>query len=133
MFSDPIADMATRIRNALGAGHESVEVPGSRLKKEVARVLKEEGFIEDFSVIEGMHQGHFILKIYLKYSPEGRPAIHGIKRVSKPGCRVYVGVDDLPKVKAGLGIAVLSTTKGVLASRDARNSRVGGEVLLYVW
>ena len=133
MYSDPLADMATRIRNALMAGHESVEIPGSRMKKEIARVLKEEGYIEDFSILEGMHQGHDIIKVYLKYTPDKRPAIQGIERVSKPGRRVYVGVEDLPRVKAGLGIAILSTTKGIVTSQQARKLNVGGEVLFYVW
>ena len=131
--SDPIADMLTRIRNALMAGHPSVQVPSSRLKAEIARILKEEGFIEGYEVIPSRPAP--VLRLKLKYAP-GKPpvsVIRGLKRVSKPGRRVYVGHDNLPWVRAGLGIAIISTSKGVLTDRQARRLGVGGEVLCYVW
>lgn len=133
MYSDPIADMLTRIRNAIMAGHDSVEVPMSRTKAEIARILKENGYIEDYSVLEGLHGGQGALKIYLKYLGPKRNVIAGIERVSKPGCRVYVGRTEIPRVMRGLGVAILSTTKGVMTSEAARKAGVGGEVLLKVW
>lgn len=133
MFSDPIADLVTRIRNAIMAKHDSVEVPSSKLKVEIARILKENGYIEDYSVLEGLYGGQGALKIYLKYRDAKRNVIAGIERVSKPGRRIYVGKDEIPRVKRGLGIAILSTTKGVMSSEQARAAGVGGEVLLKVW
>lgn len=133
MYSDPIADMLTRMRNAIMAGHESVEVPMSKPKAEIARVLKEAGYIEDWSVLEGLNGGQGALKIYLKYLGPKRNVIVGIERVSRPGRRVYVGRTEVPQVLKGLGVAVLSTTKGVMTGEDARKAGVGGEVLLKVW
>jgi len=133
MFSDPIADLATRIRNAVMAGHDSVEVPMSRLKREVVRVMKESGYIEDFSVLEGLNGGQGALKIYLKYLGPKNNVIAGIERVSKPGRRVYVGAREIPDVMKGLGIAILSTTKGVMTGEQARKAGLGGECLLKVW
>lgn len=133
MHSDPIADMATRIRNAIMANHDSVEVPMSRTKAEIARILKENGYIEDYSVLEGLNGGQGALMIYLKYLGPRRNVIAGIERVSKSGRRVYVGRTEIPLVLKGLGIAILSTTKGLLTGEEARKASVGGEVLLKVW
>lgn len=129
--SDPIADMLARIRNACRAGHEAVDVPHSRLKGEIARVLEKEGFIRAYTT-EG--KGAIkTLRLYLKYDENGEPAIRGLKRISRPGLRHYAGVDKLPRVLSGLGIAILSTSAGVMTEREARKRRVGGEVLCYVW
>ncbi len=133
MHSDPIADMLTRMRNAIMAGHDSVEVPMSRTKAEIARILKKAGYIEDYSVLEGLNGGQGALKIYLKYLGPRRSVIAGIERVSRPGRRVYVGRTEIPRVLRGLGIAVLSTTKGLMTDEDARKAGLGGEVLLKVW
>lgn len=131
MTTDPIGDMLTRIRNALQAGFPALEMPGSNLKRRIAEILKDQGFIEDFSVMEDRQQG--ILKIYLKYVGPKRGAIAGIKRESKPGRRVYVGKKDIPRVRKGLGVAILSTPEGVMADAEARKRGIGGEVLLTVW
>ncbi|MBC7326672.1 30S ribosomal protein S8 [bacterium] len=131
VLTDPIADMLTRIRNALRAEKEVVVVPASKLKVEIARILRKEGYIHDFQFVDDGKQG--LLKIYLKYTPEGEPVITGLKRVSKPGGRVYVSKDEIPRVLNGLGIAILSTSKGVLTDREARRLGVGGEVICYVW
>mgnify|MGYP000952202526 CR=1 FL=1 len=131
VMTDPIADMLTRIRNALVAKHESIEVPASNIKAAIAEILREEGFINDYTRIEDGKQG--ILKIELKYGPNGERVISGLKRISKPGLRVYVRKDQVPKVLGGLGIAILSTSKGVMTDRKARQEGVGGEVLCYVW
>lgn len=131
VLTDPIADMLTRIRNALQAEKEEVIVPASKLKMEIARILRKEGYINDFQYIEDSKQG--LLKIYLKYTPDGQPAISGLKRISKPGGRIYVPKDKIPRVLNGLGIAILSTSKGVLTDREARRLGVGGEVLCFVW
>ena len=131
MMTDPIADMLTRIRNGLQAGFPAVEMPGSKMKARIAEILKAQGYIEDFSVIEDRKQG--ILKVYLKYSGPKRPAIAGIKRESKPGRRVYVGKDEIPRVRRGLGVAVVSTPQGLMADGDARKAGLGGELLLTVW
>ncbi len=128
---DPIADMLTCIRNGNVAFHESIEVPSSNLKKEVAQILKNEGFVRDYRYIDDGKQGK--LKVYLKYGPEKSRVITGIKRISKPGLRVYAKKDDIPKVLSGLGIAIISTSKGVVADKEARKLGVGGEVLCYVW
>ncbi len=133
MHSDPIADMLTRIRNAIMAGHDSVEVPASRTKAEIARILKESGYIADWSLMEGLNGRQGALKIYLKYLGPKRNVIAGIERVSRPGRRVYVGRREIPQVLKGLGVAVLSTTKGVMTGEDARKAGLGGEVLLKVW
>ena len=130
-MSDPIADMLTRIRNASSVFHETVDVPASKLKKEVARILKEEGYIRDYKVMDDGKQG--MIRIYLKYAPPKRQVITGIKRISKPGLRVYVKRDSIPKVLGGLGIAILSTSRGVMSDREARRANVGGEVICYVW
>lgn len=131
MTTDPIADMLTRIRNANIAGRDVVEVPSSRVKRDIAKILREEGFIRDFEVINDGKQG--VLRIHLKYGPNKEKIITGLKRISKPGLRVYAGKDELPKVLGGLGIAVMSTPKGIMADRKARREGVGGEVICYVW
>lgn len=131
VMTDPIADMLTRIRNALVAKHESIEVPASNIKAAIAEILLEEGFIKNYTRIEDDKQG--ILKIELKYGPNGEKVISGLKRISKPGLRVYVRKDQVPKVLGGLGIAILSTSKGVITDKKAREEGVGGEVLCYVW
>lgn len=130
-MTDPIADFLTRIRNAVMAGKDRVDVPASRLKLELTKILKEEGFIRTFKVLEEGPQG--TIRLYLRYSPEGEPAIHGIERVSRPGRRVYMGVDELPLVRRGIGIAVVSTSKGLMTDAKAREMRVGGEVMCKVW
>jgi len=130
-LTDPIADMLTRIRNANMVGHESVEVPASKIKKEIAKTLKEEGFIKDYEVIDDNKQG--IIKIYLKYGKNNEKVITGLKRISKPGLRVYAKKDEIPKVLGGLGIAILSTSQGILTDKEARKRGIGGEVLCYVW
>jgi len=130
-MTDPIADMLTRIRNGSNAKHESVDVPASNMKKEIAQILLDEGFIKGYDVIEDGKQG--IIRIELKYGKHGEKVISGIKRISKPGLRVYVKSDEIPRVLGGLGIAILSTPKGVMTDKKARKERVGGEVLCYVW
>ncbi len=130
-FTDPIADMLTRIRNASSARHEKVLVPASRLKTRIADVLKEEGFIKDYVLHQDGAQG--AITILLKYGPDREPAISEIKRVSKPGLRRYVPTDSIPRVLNGLGIAILSTSKGVLVDREARAQKVGGELICTVW
>lgn len=130
MVTDPIADMLTRIRNAVGAKHETVNVPSSKEKLEIARILKEEGYIEDF-VTEGEPFKNIV--ITLKYGKNDEKVISGLKRISKPGLRVYAQADKLPRVLNGLGIAILSTSKGVMTDKEAKAKHVGGEVLAYVW
>lgn len=130
-MTDPIAEMLTRIRNALQASHENVDIPNSKLKTSIAQVLKEEGYIKNYRVIEDGKQG--ILRIYLKYDDKGEPVIAGLKRVSKPSRRVYAGYEDIPKVLNGYGINIISTSKGVMTDRKARKIRVGGEILCSVW
>lgn len=135
-MTDPIADMLTRIRNAVMAGHPRVEIPSSKMKVAIARILKEEGYIEGYQVIEGERPGHKVLRIRLKYVGERRhrrPVISGLERVSKPGRRIYAGVRELPWVKSGLGIAIVSTPKGVMTAERARKLGVGGEVICKVW
>jgi small subunit ribosomal protein S8 len=130
--TDPIADMLTRVRNAISAHHDTVGMPTSKTKVSLAKVLKEEGFIEDYTVAKGSGpQGE--LKVALHYHGEGAPAIVGIKRVSKPGLRVYVGKGEIPRFYGGLGVAILSTSKGVMTGKQARTVGVGGEVLCHVW
>lgn len=129
--SDPIADMLTRIRNASSANHERVEVPGSKLKRSIAQVLKEEGYIRDFEWVPNAHQG--TIRIHLKYGPSKTKVITGLRRISKPGRRVYAQRHEVPKVLGGLGVAVLSTPKGILTDRQAREQGVGGEVLCFIW
>ncbi|MEN1762150.1 MULTISPECIES: 30S ribosomal protein S8 [Anoxynatronum] len=130
-MTDPLADMLTRVRNASAVKHESVDVPASNIKKEVARILLAEGFIKSFDVIEDGKQG--IIRIQLKYSRENEKVITGIKRISKPGLRVYANKDDVPKVLGGLGVAIISTSKGLITDKQAREQGVGGEVIAYVW
>ncbi len=130
VVTDPIADMLTRIRNANIVRAKSVDVPASKIKKELARLLKEEGYIQDYEVIDDQKQG--IIRIQLKFNGKER-IITGLKRISKPGLRVYVEKDQIPKVLGGLGIAILSTSKGIMTDRSARQLGIGGEVLCYVW
>ena len=130
-MSDPIADLLTRIRNALHAGFPSVKTPASRLKEEVCRVLKEEGYIREFAREEDGKQGE--LTIFLKYTADRKPVIEGIARVSKPSLRSYAGSQKVPPVRSGLGISILTTSKGVMTGRQARRDNVGGEVLCKVW
>jgi small subunit ribosomal protein S8 len=132
-MTDPIADMLTRIRNGIQARHDRVEMPTSKLKVEVARILKSEGFISNYKVVneDGKPQG--TLRVYLKYSQNGEAAIHGIERVSRPGRRVYRGKEEIPQVLGGLGLAIVSTSKGVLSGSEAARTGVGGEVLCQVW
>ena len=130
-ISDPIADMLTRIRNAIMARHDFVLIPTSRMKLSITRILKEEGFINDYEVLKG--KPHRVIKIYLKYSDKNQPVLSGLDRVSKPGLRVYVQKKEIPRVYGGLGIAILSTSKGVMTGQQAWRQRVGGELLCYVW
>lgn len=129
--TDPIADMLTRIRNANSAKHESVEIPASNMKKQIAQILVDEGYIKSFSVADDGKQG--VLKVVLKYGPNKSKVLQGVKRISKPGLRMYVGCDELPNVMRGLGVAIVSTSKGIMTDRQARKSNVGGEVLAFVW
>ena len=136
MINDPIADMLTRIRNAMMAGHADVAMPSSNIKKEIARILKEEGFIEDYEVAEGEKASQTTLTIKIKYAGERRsrkPVITGIERVSRPGRRVYTRHDEIPWVLSGMGISILSTPKGVMTGQRARQEGVGGEILCKVW
>ena len=130
-ITDPIADMLTRIRNAGSAKHETVDVPASKMKKAIAQILFDEGYIKSFQLIDDGTQG--IIRITLKYLPGKEKAIQGLRRVSKPGLRVYAGADELPKVLKGLGIAIVSTSKGVMTDKAARAAHIGGEVLAFVW
>jgi small subunit ribosomal protein S8 len=131
MMTDPIADLLTRIRNASRAEHEKVDIPSSKLRVRLAEILKEEGFIKNFRLIEDKRQG--VLRVYLKYGPGQERVISGLRRVSKPGKRLYVGADRIPSVLGGMGVAILSTPQGVLTDRESRKAKVGGEVLCYVW
>jgi small subunit ribosomal protein S8 len=131
VMTDPIADMLTRIRNANMVRHEKLEVPASKIKKEIAEILKREGFIRDVEYIEDNKQG--ILRIFLKYGANNERVITGLKRISKPGLRVYAKADEVPRVLNGLGIALVSTSKGVMTDKDARQLQTGGEVVAYVW
>ncbi|MBP3691524.1 MAG: 30S ribosomal protein S8 [Schwartzia sp.] len=130
-MTDPIADMLTRVRNANSVLHDKVEIPGSKIKKAIASVLKEEGFIKDFTFTENNKQG--VLTLTLKYGPKREKVISGIKRISKPGLRMYAKHAELPKVLGGLGIAIISTSKGIMSDKQARNAGLGGEVIAYVW
>ncbi|MDD2447283.1 MAG: 30S ribosomal protein S8 [Tissierellia bacterium] len=131
MMTDPIADMLTRIRNASNAKHDSVDIPASNIKKEIAQILLDEGFINRFDVIDDAKQG--IIRVDLKYGKQQEKVISGIKRISKPGLRVYVKNDEIPRVLGGLGIVILSTSKGIVTDKFARKEKVGGEVICYVW
>ena len=130
-MADPIADMLTRIRNANVVKHETVDVPASNMKKELSRILLEEGFIRGYDVIEDGKQG--IIRIQLKYGQTGERVISGLKRISKPGMRVYADKHEVPRVLNGLGISIISTSKGILTDKQARKENVGGEVICYVW
>jgi small subunit ribosomal protein S8 len=130
MMTDPIADMLTRIRNASSARHKRVDLPVSKLKIEVARILKENHFIQDFKVLDDGRHG--VLRVYLRYYEE-KPVIRALRRVSRPGRRVYKGAAELPRVRGGLGIAILSTSRGMMTDRQARSEKVGGEVMALVW
>ena len=130
-ITDPVADMLTRVRNANTAKHESVDVPASNLKKAIAKILLDEGYIKSFEIVDDGTQG--IIRIQLKYLAGKEKVISGLRRVSKPGLRVYAGADELPRVLKGLGIAIISTSKGVMTDKKARANHVGGEVLAFVW
>ena len=130
-ITDPIADMLTRIRNANSEKHESVDVPASNLKKAIAQILLEEGYIKNYQIIDDEKQG--LIKITLKYGENKTKVISGIKRISKPGLRVYAGKDELPRVLKGLGIAIISTSQGIMTDKKARRLNIGGEVLAFVW
>ncbi len=130
-MTDPIADMLTRLRNANTAKHENVDVPASNIKKEIARILLEEGFIKGYDVIEDGKQG--LIRLQLKYGRTGERVIKGLKRISKPGLRVYADRENLPKVLNGIGISIISTSKGILTDKQARELGIGGEVICYIW
>lgn len=130
-MTDPVADFLTRVRNAIGARQQKVDVPASRLKLDIARILKEEGYVSNFKATE--ENGQKLLRVYLKYGNNNEAAISNLNRVSKPGCRVYVGRTEIPRVLGGLGINILTTPKGVMTGRQARKEGVGGEILCEVW
>ena len=130
-LTDPVADFLTRIRNAIRARHQKLDVPASRLKAEIARILKEEGYISNFKTTE--ENGRAVLRVYLKYGANNEAAIRDLERVSRPGCRVYVGRDEIRRVQGGLGISILTTPRGVMTGRQARREGVGGEVLCQIW
>ena len=129
--TDPIADMLTRIRNANNAKHESVEIPASNMKKQIAQILVDEGYIKSFNVLDDGKQD--VIKVFLKYGPNKSKVLQGLKRISKPGLRTYVGKEEIPQVMRGLGVAIVSTSKGVMTDKAARKENVGGEVLAFVW
>ena len=131
-MTDPIADMLTRIGNAYGSKHRRVDVPVSRMKAEIARILKENNFIQDYQTVEN-GDGKQVLRLRLRYAAGGQPVIRELKRVSTPGLRRYVGVDEIPRVRNGLGVAILSTSKGLMSDRQARQARTGGELVAVVW
>ncbi|HZY63632.1 MAG TPA: 30S ribosomal protein S8 [Edaphobacter sp.] len=130
-LTDPVADFLTRIRNSIRARHQKLDVPASRLKGEIARILKEEGYIANYKPTE--ENGQKVLRVYLKYGPNNEAAIRDLQRVSRPGCRVYLGRDEIRRVQGGLGISIMTTPKGVMTGRQARREGVGGEVLCEVW
>ena len=130
-ITDPIADMLTRIRNANSAKHDTVQVPASNMKKAIAQILLDEGYIKSFKVLEDGKQG--VIEIALKYGPNKSQVLLGLRRVSKPGLRIYTDCENMPKVMKGLGVAILSTSKGVMTDKDARKANVGGEVLAFIW
>jgi small subunit ribosomal protein S8 len=131
MLTDPIADMLTRIRNSVLIKAEKVDIPASRLKVEIAKIMKEEGFIKSYKIIKDRKQG--VLRVTLKYAQDNKPIVEGLKRISKPGRRVYVSKDEVPSVMSGMGIAVVTTPKGILTDKACRREGVGGEVLCYIW
>ena len=130
-ITDPIADMLTRIRNANSAKHDTVDIPASNMKKAIAGILQEEGYIKNFQIIDDGTQG--VIRVALKYNAGKECVISGLKRVSKPGLRIYAGADELPRVLKGLGIAIISTSKGIMTDKKARAEKIGGEVLAFVW
>ena len=130
-ITDPIADLLTRIRNANSSKHETVDIPASNMKKAIVDILAEEGYIKSYQLIEDNKQG--VIRVTLKYGPNHEKVISGLKRVSKPGLRIYAGVDELPRVLKGLGIAIVSTSKGIMTDKEARKQNIGGEVLAFVW
>ncbi len=130
-LTDPVADFLTRIRNSIRARHQKLDVPASKLKAEIARILKEEGYIANYKATE--EEGRAVLRVYLKYGNDNEAAIRDLQRVSRPGCRVYIGRDQIKRVQGGLGIAILTTPKGVMTGRQARREGVGGELLCEVW
>jgi small subunit ribosomal protein S8 len=130
-LTDPVADLLARIRNAIHARHQKLDIPASKLKLEIARILKEEGYIANFKATE--EEGRKVLRIYLKYGQDNNAAIANLQRISRPGCRVYVGRNDIPRVLGGLGINILTTPKGVMTGREARKQGLGGEILCEVW
>ena len=130
-ITDPIADMLTRIRNANNAKHESVEIPASNMKKQIAQILVDEGYIKSFNVSDDGKQD--VIKVFLKYGPNKSKVLQGLKRISKPGLRMYVGKEEIPQVMRGLGVAIVSTSKGIMTDKAARKENVGGEVLAFVW
>ena len=130
-ITDPIADMLTRIRNANAAGHDTVDIPASKMKKSIAQILLDEGYVKGYQLIDDGTQG--VIRVALKYGPSREKVITGLRRVSKPGLRVYAGAEELPRVLRGLGIAIISTSKGVMTDKAARTGHVGGEVLAFVW
>lgn len=130
-LTDPVADFLTRIRNSIRARHQKLDVPASRLKAEIARILKDEGYIANFKAVE--ENGQRVLRVYLKYGANNEAAIRDLQRVSRPGCRVYVGRDEIRRVQGGLGISIMTTPKGVMTGRQARREGVGGEILCEVW
>lgn len=130
-MTDPVADMLTRIRNALRAAHEQVNIPSSKLKINIANVLKSEGYIKNFRIIsDGQHR---YIRIFLKFDKNGVPVVEGLKRISKPSCRIYARYDEIPKVLNGYGVNIVSTSKGIMTDNEARNQKVGGEILCSVW
>lgn len=130
-MTDPIADLLTRIRNASTARHEKVDVPASKMKESIIQILAEEGYIKGYKHLEDSKQG--MLRVYLKYGPDKNGIISGIRRISKPGCRIYLTKDKLPKVRGGFGSAIISTSKGIMTSSKCKQQQVGGEVLCYIW
>ena len=130
-ISDSIADMLTRIRNANSAKHDTVQIPASNMKKAIAQILVDEGYVKNYKVIDNGNQG--VIEIALKYGPNKSQVLTGLRRVSKPGLRIYSNCEDMPKVMNGLGVVILSTSKGVMTDKDARKANVGGEVLAYIW
>jgi len=130
-LTDPVADMLTRVRNALQARHQKVDIPASRLKLEIARILKEEGYIANYKATE--EDGRQVLRVYLKYGANNEAAIRDLQRVSRPGCRVYIGRDEIKRVQGGLGISIMTTPKGVMTGRQARRQGLGGELLCEIW
>lgn len=131
MFTDPIADYLTRLRNGIMAGHDAVVVPASKMKERISVILKQEGYIHSFKAVE--HEGRDYIIVNLKYVKDKKNVIHGLKRISKPGLRVYAGVKEIPDVNGGLGISILSTPKGLLTGKEARKQNVGGEIVATVW